>query len=552
MRTSTQLGLIAFTILNCSLVITEALAQTQPTSLSTISGKVTIKGKPAPGVLVALTYPNGPLTNQVQLPRVTTDQDGIYRISNVPSGTYAIQTAKPPYIPRDEQDSEKQMIVVGEEENIGDIDFELVRGGVITGKVTDSSGKPVVQEAVSIYKADAFELSNQQRQSTVLLATVSQTDDRGIYRSFGLKPGKYKVSVGRGVETRMGFIPGRNAFRQVFYPDADDQSKATILEVTEGGEVGNIDLVLGPPMTTFTASGRIIDGDTGLPIPDFQFGLQRLRKPRFPEFVNLPARTSKNGEFAFEGLMPGTYSIFIYGELNPPRRIDSGSFEIVDQDVTGIALKLSKGSSISGTVVFDSDDKSMQSKVGQIQVQASVQSDVPTLSGLRSATVSADGSFYLGGLATGIARILVGRHSDVGGNLVVTRVERDGVIQPQEIEIRDGDQITGVRVFVVYGDSILRGVINLKNGTLPPNAGMFVRLTPVGRPNINNRSVGVDSRGHFIMDGLIEGVYELSGGVTLTTKVNITSTQQVTVGPGTTDVSLTIDLSRISSPQPQQ
>ena len=77
MRTSTQLGLIAFTILNCSLVITEALAQTQPTSLSTISGKVTIKGKPAPGVLVALTYPNGPLTNQVQLPRVTTDQDGI-------------------------------------------------------------------------------------------------------------------------------------------------------------------------------------------------------------------------------------------------------------------------------------------------------------------------------------------------------------------------------------------------------------------------------------------------------------------------------------------
>jgi hypothetical protein len=224
----------------------------------------------------------------------------------------------------------------------------------------------------------------------------------------------------------------------------------------------------------------------------------------------------------------------------------------VDQDVTGIALKLSKGSSISGTVVFDGDDKSMQSKVGQIRVQASVQPTAPNLGAFRSTTVSADGSFYLGGLATGIARIFVGRTSDAGGTLVVTRLERDGVIQPQEIEIKDGDQITGVRVFVVYGDSTLRGVINLKNGTLPPNARMFVRLTPVGRPNINQRPVRVDSRGHFILEGLIEGVYELSGGVTLTSNVNITSTQQVTVGPGTTDVSLTVDLTRISTPQPQQ
>jgi len=62
----------------------------------------------------------------------------------------------------------------------------------------------------------------------------------------------------------------------------------------------------------------------------------------------------------------------------------------------------------------------------------------------------------------------------------------------------------------------------------------------------------VDSRGHFIMDGLLEGVYELTGGITLTTNVNISSKQQVTVGPGTTDVSLMVDLSRISSPQPQQ
>jgi len=548
MRTSIRLGLIAFTVLNCSLLITEAGAQTKPTSPSTISGKVTIKGKPAPGIVVALMYSDGASSNQAQLPRGTTDQDGTYRISDVPSGTYTVQTAKPAYVQKDAQDVGKRMIVVGEGESIEEIDFELVRGGVITGKVTDSSGKPAVFEAVNIYKAEVFERATQQRQMPVVAFKVGQTDDRGIYRVYGLQPGKYKVAVGRGEDTRVGFTLGRNV-RRVFYPDGDDQSKATILEVTEGGELGDIDLVLGPPITTFTASGQVIDGDTGLPIPDFQFGLQRFRNSQFPEFVNLPARTGKNGEFAFEGLMPGKYAIFLYGDLNPSRRIDSGSFEIVDQDVTGIALKLSKGSSISGTVIIDSDDKSIQSRVGSTRVHASVQTNVPTLSGNRSAVVSADGSFFLGGLATGTARILVGNQN---GTLVVTRLERDGFVQSQDIEIKDGDQITGLRVFVVYGDSTLRGVLNFKNGTLPPGARMFIHLTPVGRPNMMQRSVRVDSRGHFVMDGLIEGVYELTGGITLTTNVNISSKQQVTVGPGTTDVSLMVDLSRISSPQPQQ
>ena len=546
MRTSIRLGLIAFTVLNCSLLITEAGAQTKPTSLSTISGKVTIKGKPAPGIVVALMNSDGASSNQAQLPRGTTDQDGTYRISDVPSGTYTVQTAKPAYVQKDAQDVGKRMIVVGEGESIEAIDFELVRGGVITGKVTDSSGKPAVFEAVNVYKAEVFERAPQQRQMPVV--AFGQTDDRGIYRVYGLQAGKYKVAVGRGEDSRVGFSLGRNV-RRVFYPDGDDQSKATILEVTEGGELGDIDLVLGPPITTFTASGQVIDGDTGLPIPDFQFGLQRFRNSQFPEFVNLPARTGKNGEFAFEGLIPGKYAIFLYGDLNPSRRIDSGSFEIVDQDVTGIALKLSKGSSISGTVIIDSDDKSIQSRVGSTRVHATVHTNVPTLSGNRSAAVSADGSFFLGGLATGTARILV---SNETGTLVVTRLERDGFVQPQDIEIKDGDQITGLRIFVVYGDSTLRGVINFKNGTLPPGARMFIHLTPVGRPNMMQRPVRVDSRGHFIMDGLIEGVYELTGGITLTTNINISSKQQVTVGPGTTDVSLLVDLSRISSPQPQQ
>ena len=76
------------------------------------------------------------------------------------------------------------------------------------------------------------------------------TDDRGVYRFYGLPAG---VSSQRG---RRG-ISGRayhNNFR-TYYPDATDQSQAKIIEVKEGAEVTNIDIRLGVGKDTYEAVG---------------------------------------------------------------------------------------------------------------------------------------------------------------------------------------------------------------------------------------------------------------------------------------------------------
>src|SRR5207244_12335072 len=71
---------------------------------------------------------------------------------------------------------------------------------VITGRVTDAENKPVVEERVSLQSVDengapsrfgVFSSPNDQ---------MYQTDDRGIYRIYGLPAGRYKVSVGRSEE----------------------------------------------------------------------------------------------------------------------------------------------------------------------------------------------------------------------------------------------------------------------------------------------------------------------------------------------------------------
>jgi len=116
-------------------------------------------------------------------------------------------------------------VVVGEDENVENINFALARGGVITGKVTDADGRPVIQQQVFIFLAADFEQRRGEQLSPQLFAVGgAPTDDRGIYRVFGLMPGRYKVAAGRSENTFSGSIStGRLNYTQVFHPDATDQ-----------------------------------------------------------------------------------------------------------------------------------------------------------------------------------------------------------------------------------------------------------------------------------------------------------------------------------------
>src|SRR4029077_16316401 len=70
------------------------------------------------------------------------------------------------------------------------VDFALPKGGVISGRVSDESGDvmPGVMVAVMRYQY-------QQGDRRLVPAGQAQTDDRGIYRVWGLNPGDYYVSA---------------------------------------------------------------------------------------------------------------------------------------------------------------------------------------------------------------------------------------------------------------------------------------------------------------------------------------------------------------------
>jgi protocatechuate 3,4-dioxygenase beta subunit len=506
-------ALLLFAVL-CIPVSLQAQAPAKPpvkTPHGTVSGRVTIKDKPAAGVLVGLRQPPGMANFMEKFYTAVTDQQGNYRITNVPPGTYEIFPSAPAYVNTEANTARGKNVIVGDDENVEDINFSLIRGGVITGKVTDADGRPLIQQPVYLYRAGDF---LQQPLRQVYAASNQQTDDRGVYRFFGLAAGRYKVASGRGDDVYAAnyYQPTRITYKQVFHPNETDQAKATIVEVREGSEAANVDITLGAPVQTFTVSGRVIDAEKNAPVPNLRFGFQRRSGERF-EYVESNAVSNVKGDFIAEGLVPGKYGIMLFSNQNSEARVESLTFDVVDADVTGLTVRLLKGSSISGVVVLEPEDKKAFAKLTEMQLRGFVTAPQGTTSvgATTLSAIAADGSFRLPGLAPGQLNLWLTAQMGLSQpkGFTLLRVEHNGVVLPRGIEIKEGDQLTGVRVVVGYGTASIHGFVKVENGPLPESARMVARLFRPGTPPTPVASSPVDTRGQFLMEGLPPGLYEV-------------------------------------------
>ena len=533
------------------------LAQTPAKSTAriargSVSGRVTIKDKPAPGVTIGLRQNvNGMPDSRVY--RAVTDQEGIYHVTNVPAGTYDIAPAAAAYVVADTTNSpaRAKSVIVREDEEVDNINFTLVRGGVITGKITDADGHSLIQQAVYLYRATDVPDPQQQRQ--IYPANNVQTDDRGVYRFFGIAPGRYRVSCGRGEEAFVGsFSPTRVIYKQVFFPDATDHAKATVIEVREGSEATNIDIALGAPVQTFTASGRVID-EKNLPVPNMRFVFQRNTGTERFEIAGMNAITNIKGEFIADGLTPGKYSVVPFGNVERDSRVETVWFDIIDQDITGLTVRMLKGLTVSGVVVLEPDDKKAFAKLTQFQLRGYVTAapGAPTVGSSTSTTIAADGSFTLKGLSPGTVSLWFAAPMSPNQpeGFTIVRTEQNGAPVPRGIEVKDGEQVTGVRIIVSYGTATLRGSVTV-TGSVPDGARIFARLTKPTTPAQQLAMVPVDARGQFLMEGLPVGVYEISVTTFLSNSRTPTSAKrEVTVVDGiVNEVSLTLDLTQPKNP----
>src|SRR5262245_3461116 len=230
----------------------------QPATQATavVSGRVRVEDGTLTRVYVMLQRDRegpGPSMNmRHQAPPLTVvpDAEGNYRFSNVPAGRYRLQVHAPVYVKeeKDEPFRSGQSVNVAEGATIENLNFTLRRGGVITGKVTDEEGREMIEESISLFRVD--EQGRKVRigasQFTAMLlgpppsdSVRDRTDDRGIYRWFGLEPGRYLVAAG-GEQHVTTLSDLNKEYQQTYYPRATNEAEAKLVEVRAGVEVEDI------------------------------------------------------------------------------------------------------------------------------------------------------------------------------------------------------------------------------------------------------------------------------------------------------------------------
>jgi hypothetical protein len=152
----------------------------------------------------------------------------------------------------------------------------LTRGGVITGRVVDADGKPIIDQNVVLVPAARAQSTG--AAGYVFSPFQFQTDDRGVYRIYGCP--QVAISSASGKIKTAGWSWSEEAARdtRARFIEWDRRGRAKVIEVAAGDEVTGIDITLEGAAKTYEATGRIEDAVTGKPVSGATYGFGTLRR----------------------------------------------------------------------------------------------------------------------------------------------------------------------------------------------------------------------------------------------------------------------------------
>lgn len=287
---------------------------------------------------------------------VTTDEDGNFKANNLPAGTYRVMTSVPGFVSASGNVMDSLLTETSQRYRLGEhVTITMIKGGAITGKVLDGNGQPLVGafvSAIRVRDGDGRAVNEAQ-----VGGRPGVSDDRGVYRLYGLQAGSYVVYTNGGGESLSMLAGSREV---TTYHPAATRDTAQEVSVAPGLEITGIDIrhrgeaghaVSGTIQGT-TDSGNVA---TFITVELLQMGTgTRIGGASF---------NSRNGNsFGIYGVPDGEYELVAQQRVSPvgdasslvstPRRVT-----VRGGDVTGIELRLVALGSITGRVSLEKINK---------------------------------------------------------------------------------------------------------------------------------------------------------------------------------------------------
>lgn len=281
---------------------------------------------------------------------VVTDSQGQFSFPKVPAGQYTVSVSREQFLPtsygQKKPNRPGTVFALTEGQKLS-IKIPMLRGGVITGQVVGEDGDPLTNAQV---RAMRYDMSSGFKR--LLQTGFASTDDRGVYRIFGMQPGEYivaatqnasdieramadatmvesMVAAANGQPTSTGqppmiVVPLPNAngdngppagFAPTYYPSVTTIANALNVTVNAGEEHANVDISV-QTLRAANVTGSVV----GAP-PQGAGAVQISLQPNDPALagaLSLPgARANPDGKFVLRNIPPGQYTLIAYTMPSP-------------------------------------------------------------------------------------------------------------------------------------------------------------------------------------------------------------------------------------------
>jgi hypothetical protein len=276
---------------------------------------------------------------------VRTDSNGAFEFPPVPGGAYLVLASRRSFAPI--QYGQKQwkssgVPVVVDEGGAAVLNIRLQRFGAIAGTVLDENDVGLPEHEIVAYR----------NTRPPELVARAKTDDRGIYRLWGLEPGTYLVRT-------VGKLYDEGSYLPTFSRETPRVDQAHTVEVALDQETDNVN-VRPAPGRLFTITGRAF--------------VSPQRQTMLTLVSDLGSETTTSdaqGNFQFKPAPPGPYEL--YAQAQSDRRYGEGpaagyQYLTVDRDRTDYRINLGPLPQVR-ILVEDGKGQAIDSKTVQLLIR---------------------------------------------------------------------------------------------------------------------------------------------------------------------------------------
>jgi hypothetical protein len=287
----------------------------------------------------------------------TSDASGKWSFSGIACGLGTVTVSRFGFLDQQQAEGAPRAIALSPDSPVHDLTLELLPQSVITGKVADENGDPVMGMSIIGYRARIVE-GKRVFDST----TRTMTNDLGEFRLAPLQAGRYIVCAEPPI--------AQADYQDVCHPAPVETGVGSAITITPGQE-DHVEFALSPAHRV-RVSGFLSGAPSGAR-PAVQLARQAEvgAYSRYGVTIRmLSAFVAPDGKFNFESVPAGSYLLNAQLTQDGQFYFARMPIEVGDSDIDNISLAIAPAITISGTVRVDSGQSNSVPRV-QVALRSS-------------------------------------------------------------------------------------------------------------------------------------------------------------------------------------